>query len=298
MSCQHLFRSGGGGCIPCIPPLCPRLFRGAISVIFGSQVSLWWVHYCKRDEIYFTALVWQNDGWQNGAISRMLFSELYKIMVKKVTFVGIRGGDRPNRPPQDQTCAIGTKMTRERLVRRRYLVIFLFEANHSNSHLWRNNVNHQVYSHVTIRNYSNQATSHAAALQPFDILRLCEHGRGLDYMKNVGMRPHSRAMQDGRSAEMSFQRKYALFIFAQLFRFDRLIAWKRDCGYRCCWQRCLHVLTKCRKAGRHIQLQAWVWRVCHSRDKTVCKKYKETLCTSIYVPLWSGPRVRDKHVNK
>jgi len=27
----------------------------------------------------------------------MLFSELYKIMVKKVTFVGFRGGDRPNR---------------------------------------------------------------------------------------------------------------------------------------------------------------------------------------------------------
>jgi len=29
----------------------------------------------------------------------MLFSELYKIMVKKVTFVGFRVGDRPNRPP-------------------------------------------------------------------------------------------------------------------------------------------------------------------------------------------------------
>ena len=27
----------------------------------------------------------------------MLFSELYKIMVKRVTFVGFRGGDRPNR---------------------------------------------------------------------------------------------------------------------------------------------------------------------------------------------------------
>ena len=29
----------------------------------------------------------------------MLFSELYKIMVNKVTFMGFRGGDRPNRPP-------------------------------------------------------------------------------------------------------------------------------------------------------------------------------------------------------
>jgi len=27
----------------------------------------------------------------------MLFSELYKIMVKKVTFVSFRGVDRPNR---------------------------------------------------------------------------------------------------------------------------------------------------------------------------------------------------------
>jgi len=28
----------------------------------------------------------------------MLFSELCKIMVNKVTFVGFTGGDRPNRP--------------------------------------------------------------------------------------------------------------------------------------------------------------------------------------------------------
>jgi len=33
----------------------------------------------------------------------MLFSDLYKIMVKKVTFVGFRGGDRPNLPPLDQS---------------------------------------------------------------------------------------------------------------------------------------------------------------------------------------------------
>jgi len=36
---------------------------------------------------------------ENGLISRMLFSELYKIMVNKVTFVGFSGGgNRPNRP--------------------------------------------------------------------------------------------------------------------------------------------------------------------------------------------------------
>jgi len=67
-------------------------------VIFGSQVSLH-VHYCKRDEVDFTALLWRNNGGQNGFISRMLFSELYKNMVNKITFVGFREGDRPNRPP-------------------------------------------------------------------------------------------------------------------------------------------------------------------------------------------------------
>jgi len=31
-------------------------------------------------------------------MSRMLLSELYEIMVNKVTFVGFKGGDRPNHP--------------------------------------------------------------------------------------------------------------------------------------------------------------------------------------------------------
>jgi len=31
----------------------------------------------------------------------MLFSDLYKIMVNKVTIVGIKGGDRPHRPALD-----------------------------------------------------------------------------------------------------------------------------------------------------------------------------------------------------
>jgi len=41
---------------------------GAISVIFGSQASLW-VHYCKRDGIYFTTMLSQNNGRQNGGRS-------------------------------------------------------------------------------------------------------------------------------------------------------------------------------------------------------------------------------------
>ena len=51
------------------------------------------------DEVYLTALLWQNNGRQNGLISRRLFCELFKIMVKNVTFVGFKGGDRPNCPP-------------------------------------------------------------------------------------------------------------------------------------------------------------------------------------------------------
>ena len=61
-----------------------------ISVIFGRQLSLR-VDCCTRDEVYFTTLLWQISGLQNGFISRMLFSELYKIMVDKVTFLGFRG---------------------------------------------------------------------------------------------------------------------------------------------------------------------------------------------------------------
>ena len=38
----------------------PVSFGGAISVKSGSQVR---VHYCKRDEVYFTTLLWQKiDG--------------------------------------------------------------------------------------------------------------------------------------------------------------------------------------------------------------------------------------------
>jgi len=40
----------------------------------------------------------------NMALSRMLFSELYKIVVNKVTFVGFKGGDRPNRPLRIRPC--------------------------------------------------------------------------------------------------------------------------------------------------------------------------------------------------
>jgi len=77
---------------------------GAISVIFSSQISFAGsLAYCKRDEVYFTILLWQNNGRQNG-VSRMLFSELYKIMVNKVTLVGFRGVDRPPGSAPVRTC--------------------------------------------------------------------------------------------------------------------------------------------------------------------------------------------------
>ena len=77
----------------------PVSLGGAISVMFGIQVSLR-VHYCKRHEVIFTTRLWQNNGRQNVLIiSRMLFSQLYEIMVHKVTFVGFRGMVAPIAPP-------------------------------------------------------------------------------------------------------------------------------------------------------------------------------------------------------
>jgi len=67
---------------------------GAIS---GSLASLR-VRYYKRDEVCITTPLLQNNGRKNGLISRMLFYELYKIMVNEVTFVGFRGIDCPNPP--------------------------------------------------------------------------------------------------------------------------------------------------------------------------------------------------------
>ena len=64
--------------------------RGAISVKFDRQIALR-VHYFKRDEVYFTAL----PGRRNCFMSRMLFSELYKIVVNKVIFVSFRGEIAP-----------------------------------------------------------------------------------------------------------------------------------------------------------------------------------------------------------
>ena len=82
----------------------PVRLGGPISKIFGSEVSLR-IHYCKRDEVYLTTLLWQNNGLQNGLTSWMLYSELYKFMVNEVTFVGFRGGGRsPKSSPSIRPC--------------------------------------------------------------------------------------------------------------------------------------------------------------------------------------------------
>jgi len=59
------------------------------SLIMGSLLH-------KRDVVYFTTLLWQNNGQQNWLISRMLFSELFKMIVKKVTFGGFREDEHLN----------------------------------------------------------------------------------------------------------------------------------------------------------------------------------------------------------
>ena len=66
------------------------MVRREISAKFDSEVSLR-VHYCKRNEACFATLLWQTNGPQNSLISWMLFSELHKIMVNKVSFVRFRG---------------------------------------------------------------------------------------------------------------------------------------------------------------------------------------------------------------
>jgi len=53
----------------------------------------------KIDEIYFTTLLRQNNGRQNGLKYGMLFSEFYKIVMNKVTFIGFGKDNRPNRFP-------------------------------------------------------------------------------------------------------------------------------------------------------------------------------------------------------
>jgi len=80
-------------------------FRGGDFSNIGGQVSK------QRDEACFTKLLRQNNRRQNYLIPRILFFELYKIMVYRVTFVGFRGGDYPS-PHDAPGCTIRPWMHR------------------------------------------------------------------------------------------------------------------------------------------------------------------------------------------
>jgi len=86
----HLFESGTD------PVSKTRGGRFQYHLVVKSHVIT--ASLCKRDKVYFTTLLWQNNGRQNVLISRMLFSEFYKFVVRKHILASFRGGDRPNRP--------------------------------------------------------------------------------------------------------------------------------------------------------------------------------------------------------
>ena len=76
----------------------PGSLAGAISVIFGSQVSLR-VCYCKRDFKYTSQHCCDKTMVVKMALNRECwFSELYKIMANKVTFVVVEGAIGPLNP--------------------------------------------------------------------------------------------------------------------------------------------------------------------------------------------------------
>ena len=80
--------------------------RRAISGILDSQVP-YQLCYCKRDEVYFTTLQWQNNGRQNGIYAGMLLSELYKTMANEIIFVGFKGAITP---PGSTPCSLLTSL--------------------------------------------------------------------------------------------------------------------------------------------------------------------------------------------
>jgi len=55
--------------------------------------------------VFCHKLLWQNNWRQNGLTSQMLFSQFFKIMVKKVAFVDVGGGSiAPIAPPWIRPC--------------------------------------------------------------------------------------------------------------------------------------------------------------------------------------------------
>jgi len=95
---------------------------GNFSNIWESSLMTGSLLY-KRRSILQKILLWQNNGRQNRMISRMLFFELYKIMVNNVTFVGFRGGrSSPVDPP------LLWRHLRDKLIIQRWNLAYLIHA--------------------------------------------------------------------------------------------------------------------------------------------------------------------------
>jgi len=84
---------------------------GAISLIFGNQVSFAGSLLWDRWSIHYNTAVTKQWTTKRHCIANDFFSELYKIIVNEVTFVGFRV-DRPNRRPcvhlKHTTCTCST----------------------------------------------------------------------------------------------------------------------------------------------------------------------------------------------
>jgi len=97
----------------------PVRFGGAILVIFGSQVSIR-VHHCKRDEEYFTTLLWQRIWTAKWPYNAKAVFQIVQNFGNKVTFVGLRGFDRPIRPAFDPSLIVCSRRSLD-FVRSRFI---------------------------------------------------------------------------------------------------------------------------------------------------------------------------------
>ena len=102
--------------------------RGAISMIFGSQVSLQ-VHYCKRDEAYFITLLWQKMDDKVALYRECCFPNCSKSWQKKLHSEVLGGAIVPIATPRIRPFAEAGCETCERIV---LLLIFISQQYRGN----------------------------------------------------------------------------------------------------------------------------------------------------------------------
>ena len=100
----------------------------AISMIFGSQVSLQ-VHYCKRDEAYFITLLWQKMDGKVALYRECCFPNCSKSWQKKLLSEVLGGPIVPIATPRIRPFAEAGCETCERIV---LLLIFISQQYHGN----------------------------------------------------------------------------------------------------------------------------------------------------------------------